>query len=259
MTFPLPDELEQLSAALRLEPATASTADAIAINLGRFRNQWTTKLQMRGDDLPLPVPRNQALHPSGCELQAAYLDFQFELKTENDVMPWRAEYQVRVEGLLDAGDALFELQDHWRLDTDMYAPCRRQATESKNHPSKSKDKPSKDSKEPHPLFHFQRGGHAQEAFAAARFLPASSCGIQGEWRALMQSSGPRVPLLPLDPILAIDFCLSQNDGLILRRLRNVPEYLEVIRNAQARLWQPFFEMLQDGAFRRTWLGPSILI
>lgn len=169
MTYSLPDELERLSSALRQEPEAAATADSIDTNLGRFRNQWTTKLQVRGDAVSLPLPRNQALHPTGCELQAAYLDFQFEWKDEEEVLPWRAEYQVRVEGLLDAGGALFELQDHWRLDTDMYAPRRRQAEES----------PSNPSKEPHPLFHFQRGGHAQDLFAAADFLPGKSCAIEG--------------------------------------------------------------------------------
>lgn len=248
MTFPLPDELERLGAALRQEPATVATADSIDTDLGRFRNQWTTTRQVRGDSISLPLPRNQGLHPTGCELQAAYLDFQFEWK-ENDFLPWRAEYQVRVEGLLDAGDALFELQDHWRLDTDMYAPCRRLAEEKVTNPSK----------EPHPLFHFQRGGRAQDAFAATSFLPGTSCTIEGEWKGLMQSPGPRIPMLPLDPVLAIDFCLSQNDGLIWRRLRNLPEYLNVIENAQTRLWRPFFENLQDSTFRRSWFGPSLLL
>jgi len=73
----------------------------------------------------------------------------------------------------------------------------------------------------------------------------------------MQSPGPRIPMLPLDPILAIDFCLSQSDGLIWRRLRNLPEYLSVIEDAQTRLWQPFFEKLQETAFRKMWLGPLL--
>lgn len=248
MDFSLPDELEHLGAALRPEPATRETADYIAANLGRFRNQWKKNLKVRGEAIPMPVPRNQGLHPTGCELQAAYLDFQVEWK-EDDTLPWRAEYQVRVEGLLDAGDTLFELQDHWRLDTDMYAPCRNEAGESASNPSK----------EPHPLFHFQRGGHAQDAFTEAGFLPGTACTIGGQWKSLMQSPGPRIPMLPLDPVLAIDFCLSQNDGLLWRRLRNLPEYLSVVEQAQTRLWEPFFAKLQDAAFRRSWLGPSLLL
>jgi hypothetical protein len=247
VTFALPDELERLSAALRRESATGGTADSIDTNMGRFRHQWMTSLQLRGSALELPIPRNQGLHPPGCELQAAFLDFQFEWR-DGEMLPWRAEYQVRVEGMLDAGGALFELQDHWRLDTDMYAPSRREEDDPGTNPSK----------EPHPLFHFQRGGHAQDAFAATAFLPGRPCTIQGVWRGLMQSPGPRIPMLPLDPVLAIDFCLSQNDGLVWRRLRNAPEYLEIIEQAQARLWRPFFDRLHDPSFRRSWLGPSIL-
>jgi hypothetical protein len=248
VTFRLPDELERLAMALRQEPATVTTADSIDTNLGRFRNQWATSLQVRGDAIPLPLPRNQGLHPTGCEPQAAFLDFQFEWK-QDDALPWRAEYQVRVEGLLDAGGTLFELQDHWRLDTDMYAPCRKTTGKGGSNPSK----------EPHPLFHFQRGGHAQDAFAAADFLPGTPCTIEGEWKGLMQSPGPRIPMLPLDPVLAIDFCMSQNDGLIWHRLRNVPEYLTVVEDAQVRFWSPFFESLQNSTFRRSWLGPSLLL
>ena len=247
MTFALPDEFERLSTALRQEPATAEMADFIATELGRFRHQWTTLHKLRGTDLPLPVPRNQALHPVGCELHAAFLDFQFEWK-EGEALPWRAEYQVRVEGLLEAGNTLFELQDHWRLDTDMYAPCRSQRQEKSN-----------PSKEPHPLFHFQRGGRAQDMFAAAEFLPGNPCLVQGQWRALMQTAGPRVPVLPLDPLMAIDFCLSQNDGIIWRKLRNIPEYFDLIERAQKRIWLPFFDAIQDTKFRKMWLGPTILV
>lgn len=248
MIFSLPDELERLSAVLRREPATQATADALDTNMGRFRSQWIKDRQMKGNQLPLPVPRNQGLHPNGCELQASYLDFQFEWK-EEERTPWRAEYQVRVEGYLDAGGALFDLQDHWRLDTDMYAPSRRAAIDGSANPSK----------EPHPLFHFQRGGHAQDAFAAADFLPANPCTISGVWKGLMQSPGPRIPVIPLDPISAIDFCLSQNDGVIWRRLRNFPEYLDLVESAQTRLWLPFFAQLQDRKFRRSWFGPSMLV
>jgi hypothetical protein len=248
MVFPLPDELERLSAVLRREQGTNATADALDTNMGRFRSQWIKSYQMKGRQLPLPVPRNQGLHPNGCQLQASYLDFQFEWK-EDAQAPWRAEYQVRVEGYLDAGGALFDLQDHWRLDTDMYAPSRHAAAAGHANPSK----------EPHPLFHFQRGGHAQDTFAAADFLPANPCSISGIWKGLMQSPGPRIPIVPLDPILAIDFCLSQNDGLVWRRLRNFPEYLDLIETAQRRLWLPFFAQLQDQKFRRTWFGPSMLV
>lgn len=248
MTLALPGALEQLAEALRREPATEKTSDSIFANLGRFKSDWARGLKLRGDGIVLPVPRNQGLHPVGCELHSAWLDFQFEWR-DGEILPWRAEYQVRVAGLLAADEALFELEDHWRLDTDMYAPSRRAAEHAAQNPSK----------EPHPLFHFQRGGHAQDVFASTDFLPGTPCTIQGSWRGLLQSPGPRVPVLPLDPILAIDFCLSQNDGKVWRRLQNVPEYLTIIEEAQGRLWKPFFEALKDPVFRRTWFGPSLLV
>lgn len=248
MTLALPDELERLAEVLQREPFTKVTSNSIYTNLGRFRSDWAASLRLHCNGLGLPTPRNQGLHPVGCAVHSASLDFQYEWRG-GEVMPWRAEYQVRVEGLLDAGDALFELQDHWRLDTDMYAPSRREAYDAEQNSPK----------EPHPLFHFQRGGNAQDTFASNDFLPGTPCKIRGQWKGLLQSPGPRVPVLPLDPILAIDFCLSQNDGTVWRRLRNVPEYLTIIEEAQQRLWEPFFAKLQDPAFRRTWFGPSLLV
>jgi hypothetical protein len=117
---------------------------------------------------------------------------------------------------------------------------------------------SNPSKEPHRLFHFQRGGHAQSAFAASGFLPGSPCTIQGDWKGLLQTPGPRVPVLQLDPILAIDFCLGQNDGVTWRRLQKVPEYLMIVEGAQKRVWKPslrHFKILRSGAHglaRRFW-------
>lgn len=248
MSFSVPDQLEAMGNALYREASTEDTANSIFTQLGRFRTQWQEELKVMGAGLQLPVPRNKALHPSGCELQAAFLDFQYEFKKDS-FFPWRAEYQVRVEGLLARENMIFELQDHWRLDTDMYAPTRKLSDESEANPSK----------EPHPLFHFQRGGYAQSEFAKDNFIPGSPCDLEGEWRGLMQTPGPRVPVLPLDPVLAIDFCLSQNDGIIWQKLRNVPEYLAVIEEAQSRLWRPFFESLSNEAFRREWFGPSLLV
>ena len=100
MTLSLPEELERLAEALQREPSTESTSNSIYTNLGRFKSDWASNLRLRGSGLALPVPRNQGLHPVGCALQSASLDFEYEWR-DGDVMPWRAEYQVRVEGFLD--------------------------------------------------------------------------------------------------------------------------------------------------------------
>jgi hypothetical protein len=75
---------------------------------------------------------------------------------------------------------------------------------------------------------------------------------------LLQSPGPRIPLLPMCPILAIDFAIGQHDGLVWRRLRGVPEYLRIVQNAQMRLWAPFFDALSSPDTRRRWVGPFLI-
>ena len=75
----------------------------------------------------------------------------------------------------------------------------------------------------------------------------------------MQYPGPRIASLPLDPILAIDYCIAQNDGSLWKRLRNVPEYFTVIEGSQERLWKPFLNGLSVRATRRRWLGPLIIV
>ena len=119
--------------------------------------------------------------------------------------------------------------------------------------------PASEGREPHPRFHFQRGGHAQDAFAAQQgFVPSQGTALaQGDWRALMQYPGPRIPSLPFDPILAIDFCIAQNDGPLWKQLRALPEYRGLVEASQIELWKPFIERLNDPAGRRDWLGPVV--
>jgi hypothetical protein len=67
------------------------------------------------------------------------------------------------------------------------------------------------------------------------FVPADRTDLgAGTWRTLMQYTGPRIASLPFDPLLAIDFCPAQNNGVVWRRLRNMPEYSSIIEDAQRR-------------------------
>ncbi len=253
MAYPLPDELERLCGPLGTIKETEGTANAILSELGRFRNDWKNQLRLNSEELRLPPPRNSGLRPTGCEISEAFLSFQYEWR-EEDVVPWRAEYQIRVVGwLITDDDCLVDLEDHWRFDTDMY--CSSRQTE----PAEVDAEQEGGANEPHPLFHFQRGGHAQDSFANDDFMPSKTCKVEGAGRGLLQSPGPRIPAFPLDPILAIDFCLSQNDGPVWQRLRDLPEYLHIVEAAQARIWAPFFDNLNDRDFRRTWFGPSLLV
>lgn len=245
----LPNELQLLADSLAREEATASTGNFLYQEAARFRHEWKEKSAVTATLLPLPLPRNQGLHPVGCEPQASYLSFRFQMSYD-DLLPKRADYQVRIEGLLCSGEAIIQLEDHWRIDTDIYAS-----------PFDSDKNVPKAAKEPHPFFHFQRGGHAQDAFASLPgFFPSVLATVDDrDWKGLMQYPGPRIPILPMDPILAIDFCISQNNGLIWQRLRNSPEYYSLIEEAQKRLWMPLFESLVARDLRRRWLGPLVAI
>ena len=101
----------------------------------------------------------------------------------------------------------------------------------------------------------------RDAFAAEpEFVPSMHTHLgEGLWKSLMQYPGPRIASLPLDPILAIDYCIAQNDGSLWKRLRNVPEYFTVIEGSQERLWKPFLNGLSVRATRRRWLGPLIIV
>jgi len=221
----LPGQLARFATMLRREADTRRTAEFIETASGRFQADWWATRSVSAQRMPLPLPRDQGLHPVGCEIQGCYLSFRFE--QSDDGVLRRAEFQVQVEGLLIAGDTLIELQDHWRIDSEVLAPPR--------HPTEQEN--ITEGREPHPSFHFQRGAHAQDAFAAMEgFVPARHVDLgEGSWRGLMQYPAPRIASLPFDPVLAIDFCIAQNDGPLWKRLRNVPEYFAVIEEAQSRL------------------------
>jgi hypothetical protein len=156
-------------------------------------------------------------------------------------MPARAEFQVRVTGAASFRHCIVELEDHWRVDTHAFP----------------EEPPPR---EPHPFIHFQRGGHAQDAFSGKpNFVPGHDLPAKQDdlWRSLLQSPSPRIPFPPLCPLLAIDFAIGQHDGTVWQQLRARPEYLTVIQSAQARLWDPFFSALAEPTVRRRWIGPLL--
>jgi hypothetical protein len=244
----LPAELAELADQLRKEPSTEQAAEFIDTYGGKFERDWriSRMLKSEANGAPIPPPRNQGFHPKGCNLSQAYIQFEFHLgeiaEDPAEVFPQQADFQVRVVGCLDLPGVLVELEDHWRIDTHLYAGAG-------------------EPKEPHPYFHFQRGGYAQDSFAALDgFVPGVALPPREaeSWRGLLQSPGPRIPFPPMCPILAIDFAIAQHDGLVWRRLRAFPEYLRIVQNAQMRLWTPFFDALASTQTRRRWIG-SLLI
>lgn len=237
-----PQELLDLADCLGKQSVTEPTANALQTLRGSFANSWRANRSLRtGTGIQIPPPRDKALHPQSCEIVGAEMAFVFELgdKIDEIPMPAQSDFQVCVRGRVEYHSAEVELEDHWRVDTQM---------------GFSGDKPW----EPHPKVHFQRGGHAQDAFVQhPSFLPSAAlpANAAGAWRSLLQSPGPRVPFPPSCPILAIDYVIGQHDGRVHRRLRENPEYRAIVTRAQRRLWVPFFEKLaENNDLRRSWLG-----
>lgn len=244
----LPGRLQRLERVLRRLPETRRTAEFIQSQQANFERQWRKDRMISTRSLPLPRPRAQALHPVGCEISDCFLSFKFQLGTGEKPLK-HADFQVRIVGNLMTDDALIELEDHWRVDADVdYVP------------KKGSKQASKEAREPHPSFHFQRGGHAQDEFVTkAGFVPSANTGLGGgEWKALMQYPGPRIPMLPFDPVLAIDFCVAQNNGPLWKQLRSQPEYFSLIKATQTELWKPFVEGLASPTARKKWLGPMVV-
>jgi hypothetical protein len=239
-------EMAALAEQLMKENATERTAEYLQTYAGKFEYDWRTykKIESQDEGAPIPTPRHKGLHPLGCKVSEAFVRFEFHWdEAEGELPPpTKAEYQVRVVGNLVLDHSIVELEDHWRFDTHAYL-----------HGSPSH--------EPHPRYHFQRGGHAQDVFAGLDgFIPSQALAAQGSspWRALLQSPGPRIPVLPMCPILALDFTIGQHDGIVWQRLRGNPEYLNLVRRAQERLWIPFFDSLSTYDGRRLWIG-SVLV
>lgn len=256
----LPTELSIFADQLGKRRETERTAEALYALHEQFKRDWKTHRQLKTPraGVPVPPPRNQGLHPAGCELSEAFVSFHFHIANDGLLFPDRADFQVRVLGHLDLSGCLVELEDHWRIDTDIFAKPKEAQKRSKDIDDSGAAKPPK---EPHPLFHFQRGGHAQDefvqkaGFVPGRDLPARSADL---WRGLLQSPGPRIPFPPMCPILAIDFAIGQHDGQVLRRLRDTPEYLGIVKKAQERLWEPFFQALAQPKSRREWMGALLV-
>ena len=240
----LPEELTAFAVVLLASPETERTGRALLAAQSWFLHTWSRERSIiSSEPIPIPPPRDKALHPQGCDISGADIRFEFRLgnNIDADKLPALSQFQVRVTGDAIYAQCLVELEDHWRVDTHDFSGTPR---------------------EPHPLIHFQRGGHAQDAWAGnVNYVPGPALPQQAGgavWQALLQSPGPRVPFPPLCPILAIDYVISQHDGAIWLKLRNTPEYRELISTAQARLWIPFFEALASDGVRRRWLGPVLI-
>src|SRR5438477_6954941 len=103
----LPAELTALADQLRNEESTEQTAQFIYTFRQKFENDWRTGriLRSEADGAPIPPPRNQGLHPTGCIVLEAYIKFEFHLgiiaEDTQNIFPRQADFQVRVVGTLE--------------------------------------------------------------------------------------------------------------------------------------------------------------
>jgi hypothetical protein len=240
----LPDEIQAFAVQLmRLDEQTRPAGNVLISLHGAFDHQWRHRRTVSSDlAIPVPLPRDKGLHPRTCELSEAEIRFKFSMEgvADDAGIPNHAELQVRVVGCVMYENCIVDLEDHWRIDTHNFAGTPN---------------------EPHPFIHFQRGGHAQEGWAGrTEFVPGPLLPNRGDgnWTSLLQTSGPRLAVPPLCPILAIDFVIAQHDGKLWRRLRDNPEYRALVEMAQERLWKPFFAGLATKAIQQKWLGPIVI-
>ncbi|WP_134706018.1 hypothetical protein [Rahnella sp. CJA17(1/100)] len=80
----------------------------------------------------------------------------------------------------------------------------------------------------HPRFHIQNGGNRL----------TDSLQNYGD---LMIMDAPRLPLPPMDVVLAIDFILSNFFGSVWQEALCDSEYRDVVSRAQERWWRPYYE------------------
>lgn len=208
-----PEELDKFADVLAKFDETVRTSDSLRPVSAYAQYSWreAQRVNTSGPGVQIPPPRKKAMHPRLCVPEGATIKFTFELGDDfaENMIPRQADFQVCVTGHLEGRNGFVELQDHWRVDSHLQGQIE-------------------DANEIHPYFHFQRGGHALDAFSSTHvYVPNDTMPeiSDGMWRASMQSPGPRIPMAPHCPILAIDFTIGQHDGAIWRRLRADSDYL----------------------------------
>jgi len=84
-----------------------------------------------------------------------------------------------------------------------------------------------ESKFTHPEYHFSFGGNKM-------WEQNLDCG------GILLHPSPRIPHPPMDAILGVDFILQNFiDRKDIFKLLNTPEYKNIVRNSQIRLWRPY--------------------
>jgi hypothetical protein len=89
----------------------------------------------------------------------------------------------------------------------------------------------------HPLYHFQFGG-------------AKMASISDDLGSTFLVDPPRIMHPPLDGILAIDFVLSNYEGVSWKQLREEGQYVNLVDAKLEELWKPYFTSVSN-----SWQNP----
>ena len=113
------------------------------------------------------------------------------------------------DSVLEQDEEIHDLRMAWHMDTHQHLGGR----------------------DAHPMFHFQFGGERLDH-------------LDESIRAILVPEAPRLPMAPMDAILAVDFVLSHYFGELWRELRDSePRYGRLIRAAIKRYWTDYFAQL----------------
>jgi hypothetical protein len=89
----------------------------------------------------------------------------------------------------------------------------------------------------HPFYHFQNGGNRMEQY-------------NNDIEVAVFTSAPRLPHPPMDLFLAFHFVITnfynKNSFLNITDLLKDDEYIEIIENAQKRMWKPYYDAFNGG-------------
>jgi hypothetical protein len=108
----------------------------------------------------------------------------------------------------------------------------------------------------HPWYHIQAGGDRLREHLDPYDNPGEVCSVvQGTCAAagplasgrpygrVLLIDAPRIPVPPMDPVLALDFAFSNFDGKSWRALRREREYRRVVFRSQQRYWRHYYASL----------------
>lgn len=158
----------------------------------------------------------------------------------NDATDLKLRFSMSIKSNISEVESIKDPLDSLNFDIEIFgAYINNQSTDIVNlycswhldrHISKAGDGQNKYS---HPLYHFTFGGNKMEEqkldYGSALIIPS-----------------PRIAYPPMDAVLGVDFILqnyfSKNK---IKTLLQKPEYIEIIKKSQERLWQPYFTSISS--------------